>query len=299
MLKKSICALCAAVAIFVVGAGDVMADGPMPGQGQATGSNKRPGDSSVSVVSGASGVTIFISMSDTSPGQPGTPPSTQIVNGPSGPVCSTTPMNIGNATASWVRDGLQANPDTIPWAVTCDNGYFGIAWVPVAAPGAPRVVVTDAGAPPVDPAALAASVLGTVPLPPIRVGASPGVGLVALPSWFWIDGYDGSTLRGSRTLGLVTVEVEITPQGYRWAFGDGRELQTTSLGRPYPEQSDIRHAYEQSSLTAGGSYDLRLGITFSARYRVNGGAWIPLTPVTQTYTRDYPVRQLQSVLTRN
>ncbi|RJQ12102.1 MAG: hypothetical protein C4558_02330 [Dehalococcoidia bacterium] len=208
-------------------------------------------------------------------------------------------MNIGNAAAGWVREGLQANPDTVPWTVNCDTGYFGIAWVPVNAPGTPSVVVTEPGAPPVDPIALAASVLGTVPLPPITVGASPGVGLVAMPSWFWVDGYDGSPLRGSRTLGLVTVEVEITPESYRWTFGDGISLETTSLGQPYPIESDVQHLYERSSLSTGGTYDLRLEITFSARYRVNGGAWLPLAPVTQTYARDYPVRQLQSVLTSN
>jgi hypothetical protein len=208
-------------------------------------------------------------------------------------------MNIGNASAGWVRDGLAANPDTVPWTVSCNNGYFGIAWVPANAPGTPAVVITNPGSPAVDPIALAASVLGTVPLPPITVGASPGVGLVAMPSWFWVGGYDGSPLRGSRTLGLVTVDVEITPSRYRWIFGDGGAIDTVSLGRPYPTESDIQHVYERSLPSAGGVFNLRLEITFSARYRVNGGAWIPLDPITQVYMRAYPVRQLQSVLTSN
>ena len=70
-------------------------------------------------------------------------------------------------------------------------------------------------------------------------------------------------------------------------------------GSPYPIESDIKHVYERSSPVAGGVYDLRLEITFSARYRVNGGAWVPLAPITQAYTREYPVRQVQSVLTSN
>ena len=253
----------------------------------------------ISVVSSQSGVTIFIAMSETRPGQAGTPGSTQVVNGPAVPSCAVTPMNIGNASAGWVRDGLAANPDTVPWTVSCSNGYFGIAWVPANAPVIPAVVITNPGTPAVDPVALAASVLGTVPLPPITVGASPGVGLVAMPSWFWIGGYDGAPLYGSRTLGLVTVEVEITPGSYRWSFGDGAAIDTASLGSPYPIESDIQHVYERSSPVAGGVYDLRLEITFSAHYRVNGGAWMPLDPITQAYMREYPVRQLQSVLTSN
>lgn len=276
----------------------VLADGPQPGQ-PGTPMGSLPNEPAhLSVRSGPSGVTIVISMTATTPGQSGRNPSTTTIGGPAAPVCTTTPMNIGNASVGWVREGLAANPNTLPWTVNCENGYFGIAWVPTNAPDTPTVVISDPGAPPVDPAALAASVLGTVPLPPIAVGASPGVGLVALPSWFWVDGYDGSTLRGSRTLGLVTVEVEITPQNYRWTFGDGRAIDTTSLGRPYPTESDIQHVYERSSFT-GATYDVELAITFTARYRVNGGVWVPLAPVTQTYTRDYAVRQLQSVLTSN
>ena len=298
---KRICLATALVALIlsVFTASIASADGPNPGDGHPTGENKIPGGASVSVVSNDRGVTIFISILDTSPGQSAVPGSTQVVNGPAAPSYAVTPMNIGNAIAGWVRDGLAANPDTVPWTVSCDNGYFGIAWVPANAPATPAVVITNAGTPAVDPVALATSVLGTVPLPPITLGASPGVGLVALPSWFWVGGYDGSLLHGSKTLGLVTVEVEITPGSYQWSFGDGAAFDTTSLGSPYPIESDIQHVYERSSPIAGGVFALRLDITFSARYRVNGGAWAPLAPITQTYTREYPVRQVQSVLTSN
>jgi hypothetical protein len=50
-------------------------------------------------------------------------------------------------------------------------------------------------------------------------------------------------------------------------------------------------------LRAGGTFNSQLDITFAARFRVNGGAWQPLAPVVQTYSRAYPVQQLQSVLT--
>lgn len=273
------------------------ADDPPNGGGFTPKPSSPTVSTEINVVSNADGVTIYIGLVELAPGSEGSPGDDDTISVTEGPNCTATPMNIGNASVGWVREGLEAHPDTVPWSVNCDNGYFGIAWVPTDAPAAPDVVVGEPPIPAVDPVAVQASVLGIVPLPPIKVGANPDVGLVAMPAWFWVDGYDGSTLRGSRTLGLITIEVEITPAGYQWTFGDGAVLDTLSLGRPYPIESDIRHTYEQSSLIAGGTFEVQLDITFSARYRVNGGAWLPLAPVVQTYTRDYPVQQLQSVLT--
>jgi hypothetical protein len=150
---------------------------------------------------------------------------------------------------------------------------------------------------PVDPASVAAELLDHVPVPAITVGVNPEVGLVALPSWFWVEGYDGLPITASDTLAGTTVEVEITPTGYRWTFGDGATVESNSLGQRYPEESDIRHTYEQSSLSVGGAFPVSVEITFSARYRVDGGPWQPLDPITRSFTTAYPVQQLQSILT--
>ena len=296
-MKVIACVLVAAALASLGVVTTAHADDPVPGQGATSGSNRVPGSAEIAVVSGVHGVTIYIGLVELAPGSDGSPGADDTISTTAGPSCTATPINIGNASVGWVREGLEAHPDTVPWGVNCDNGYFGIAWVPTDAPAAPDVVVGAPPIPAVDPVAVQASVLGIVPLPPIKVGANPDVGLVAMPAWLWVDGYDGSTLRGSRTLGLITIEVEITPAGYHWSFGDGAALDTLSLGRPYPVESDLRHTYEQSSLVAGGTFEVRLDITFSARYRVNGGAWLPLAPVVQSYTRAYPVQQLQSVLT--
>lgn len=252
----------------------------------------------ISVVSGPDGVTIFISIVEETPGTDGAPGSPDTISTSDGPSCSASPMDIGNSSTGWVRAGLEAHPGTTPYSVSCDNGYFGIAWVPTDAPAAPQIVVGGPAVPAVDPVAIQASVLGIVPLPPITVGANPDIGLVAMPAWFWVDGYNGATLYGSRSIGLTMIEVEITPTGYDWNFGDGATLATRSLGRAYPTESDLQHTYEQSSLMAGGTFTVQLDITFSAQYRVNGrGPWLPLAPVVQSFTREYPVQQLQSVLT--
>jgi hypothetical protein len=152
---------------------------------------------------------------------------------------------------------------------------------------------------------MAEALLGIVPLPPITVGANPGTGLVALPSWFWVDGYGGEPLSGSDTLGNTTVAVVITPERYDWSFGDGAVLTTESLGRPYPAESDIQHTYERSRTA-----DVQVEITFGGQYQVTTveddgeggtvevvGPWEPLDPMVRTFSRPYPVQQLQSVLT--
>ena len=270
-------------------------DSPAPGDPAPPADNRPVVTISVRLESGPEGVTIYIDSETLTPGSPGSPGSP---GGPSLPSCSASPVNVGNHSIKWVLDGIAANPGTFPWAVTCSTGDFGIAWVPNDA-GYPSVVVEAPALPPVDPARVRASAMQIVGLPAITVGVNPAVGLAGLPSWFWVEGYAGGTLSGSASLDGASVDVEIRPQGYEWSFGDGATLSTASLGRAYPQQSDVRHTYERSSHAAGGAYAVELAITWSARYRENGGAWQPLAPIPGSYTLSYPVRQLQSVLTAN
>jgi hypothetical protein len=205
-------------------------------------------------------------------------------------------MNIGNATRDWFEREAPLHPGEAPWVVNCDNGFMSIVWLPInTQPSDVNIVVVPGDA--VDPASMAADLRDHVPVPDIAVGVNPATGLVAMPSWFWIEGYDGSRIRTSDTLGDVTVEVEIRPTGYRWSFGDGAALEADSLGEAYPQESDIRHIYQQSSLTDGGAFRVTVRITFSVRYRVDGGPWEQLDPITRSFSAAYPVQQLQSILT--
>ncbi|MEX2154433.1 MAG: hypothetical protein WD825_13920 [Gemmatimonadaceae bacterium] len=290
------------LALLLLSPSSTHAEPPTPGSGYGPRPN-RPTVVETNVVATAGGVTIFIGVTTTIPGTPGAPGSTEIVNVPAAPVCTATVPNIGY-NSSFARQ-LPEHPGELPWVVTCDNGLFTIVWIPVNGPGVTEIVVQTLPEPPTDPRSMAQSLFGMVPLPPVAVGANPDTGLVALPSWFWVDGYGGETLYGSETLGDTTVDVEITPQRYDWSFGDGAALSTESLGRRYPLQSDIQHSYERS-LTA----DVRLEITFGGRYRVTTieddgeggfmvvvGPWEALAPMVRSWTTPYPVRQLQSVLT--
>lgn len=255
-------------------------------------------DSNITVDSNEDGVTIYISIIDTSPGDSGDSPAVSDDNGDaSGVSCTADVMNVGLGLLEWLMAESQLHPGAAPWTVNCDDGYFAVVWVPFDTDPADVQIVM--GPPvPVDPISVAQELLDQVPVPDMDISANPDLGLVALPSWFWINGYDGAPITASESLGGITVDVEISPQQYNWDFGDGGTLETTSPGQPYPTESDVQYTYEQSSLDAG-AFRVTVAITFSARYRVNGGSWESLDAIARSFTDDYPVQQLQAVLTED
>ena len=137
---------------------------------------------------------------------------------------------------------------------------------------------------------------------------NPTLGLVALQSWYWVNGYDGQPFGASRTVTIppavpggtptsFTVTVRIWGDRYDWDFGDGSNASSHSLGSPYPQPSDITHTYQHSSLGLANGFPVRLTAEFRAEYSVNGGAPQPLPPIRHTYENDFRVQELQPVLT--
>ena len=74
----------------------------------------------------------------------------------------------------------------------------------------------------------------------------------------------------TRTLTLLgqQVDVEATPSQFTWHYGDGTSQTTTSPGAPYPSK-EITYSYTDAHTTVTPSVD----VTYSARFRVNDGAW--------------------------
>jgi hypothetical protein len=172
----------------------------------------------------------------------------------------------------------------------------------------------------VDPREVAVEVLHETPLPNIQVRMNPDTGLVALPAWYWVEAYDGAPIVSSRAVDLpplvgddvpvsavaagdprrrgrsYTVEVTIRPIRYDWNFGDGATMVSRTLGQRYPRESEVRHTYEHSSLGTAGGFPVRLTVSFSAEFRVDGGPPQPLPPTQRTYGAAYRVQEIQSVL---
>ncbi|NJD66813.1 MAG: hypothetical protein FIB00_16500 [Chloroflexi bacterium] len=258
----------------------------------------RPDSTNVSVTSGPNGVTVYIRVTEQSPGSVGGPSSNSSVSTASTRSCRLSVHNIGIVLSQspWYQQERAAHPNHVFGSVFCDDGFSTFVWIPVGTPTDANVQVVFVDGDAVDPVTVALELLNHLPIPDIAIEANPSTGLVALPSWFWVDGYDGSAISSSDALSGVEVDVEIQPLSYRWSFGDGTTAETTSLGQRYPDESDIQHVYEQSSLAAGGAYTITVEVTFAAQYRINGGAWEALGPITRSFSNDYPVQQLQSVI---
>jgi hypothetical protein len=217
-------------------------------------------------------------------------------------------INIGFASSGptgWFTVGMHQHPGTVPEALYINGQLQGIVWVPVNGQGNVQVASAGPGSAAgaasapvvVDPRAVAMAVLQRIPLPNVVIRMNPSLGLVAMPGWFWGEGYNGEPFGGSATVGAYTVAVEVEPVSYTWDFGDGTTLVSASLGKPYPAESDIQHTYQYSSLHYASGFPIRLTIQFAASFSVNGGPAEPLSGMTRTYTASYRVQEVQSILT--
>ena len=248
---------------------------------------------------------------------------------PEGQIYYLTIPDLSSAI-DW-RSLLAQYPNQTPYTLYVDNQFQGIVWIPNGKGpvrlGAPPAQVSVPSPPPAgngsstNPYQVALSLLDRVPLPPIQIEMNPGLGLVNLPGWFWVKGYDGKPFGTSQTVTIppavgadvpftqvpaddprrqptsFTVSVKVWPTSYQWSFGDGASLDTQSLGQAYPAQSDIQHIYAFSSLKTPNGFPIQLTVIFAAQYQVNGGAPQSLPSITHTYTTSYPVQEAQSLLT--
>jgi len=120
-----------------------------------------------------------------------------------------------------------------------------------------------------DPESFANQMVQSVPLPPVRLEMNPRLGMVAVSTWFWVEGYDGDVFGQAETLALVrrtcrlvverdargdplldeqgqarvhevcdtthesvTVEVRLWPKYFAWDFGDqaGQPIACDAVG---------------------------------------------------------------------
>lgn len=105
-----------------------------------------------------------------------------------------------------------------------------------------------------------------LPLPASELEVQPpdGQTLVNFDTNFFTR--QGQFTRTVRLLGQ-RVDLKIWPSQYRWVFGDGESLASEGAGAPYPDLQ-ITHDYRSK-----GGVSPRVDTTYSAQFRVNGGAW--------------------------
>ena len=176
-----------------------------------------------------------------------------------------------------------------------------------------------------DPVAKAHDLVQHMAWPNITIGINPNPGVVALPSWFWIQNYSGQALTNSGaisethqecrtvsngiTIGLechdvtnsITVDARVGPTKYEWVFGDGRKNSDQTypnpagLGRAYTDPhtpSPVAWSYEFSSYGHPNGFPISVAITFIAEFRANGSSWAALDPVIRTWQGSHVVEQV-------
>lgn len=119
--------------------------------------------------------------------------------------------------------------------------------------------------PTINPAAVARA-FERIPLPRLRPVAQPAAKtLVNFDTIFHVE---AEPLDRTLTLLGQRVELAIRPSEFRWEFGDGEVLTTTTPGAPYPSRA-ITHRYLDADVTVRAE----VAVTWTARWRLNGGAW--------------------------
>lgn len=179
--------------------------------------------------------------------------------------------------------GEPPSPEANLYLVYCDGAFVSAEWIE------PRDSATV-----VDTRALASTVVDQIPVDLAAINARPeGEAITGIPSYFWVEGYDGAPITGSVANGPVTVDVSVTLGTVTWDFGDGTPPQTGGLGEAWPARSSIRHTYEDK-----GTYVVTVTIVLPAEFTVNGGVATQLEPVVRTATIPYVVDEVQAVRDR-
>jgi hypothetical protein len=149
-----------------------------------------------------------------------------------------------------------------------------------------EVVDLDAAA-----AAEAGRYVDEVVVPHVVIGANPAaLGLVGLPSWFWVEGWSGSVQAAPISAYGLTIDVRMSSGSVQWNFGDGTSM-SGDLGQPYPARSSVRHAFQRP-----GTFTVTAAIALAAEYRIDGGPWITLPPLTASAAAQHAVQERQAVL---
>jgi hypothetical protein len=138
-------------------------------------------------------------------------------------------------------------------------------------------------------------------LPKLPVGVSPARGqtLANFRTLFWVDTPQDRTLGRSQLIGFP-VELRVHFKEATFDFGDGSSDSASDPGTPYDPKSDcgtcidrFGHVYEQR-----GSVTVSATVTWTAEFRVGGGAWLPIPGDVDgaTSTDSLVVRESRGVL---
>lgn len=200
--------------------------------------------------------------------------------------CSLFPWFFEPGTT---KGGIPPSPQHRRFLVSCDREVLGTTWV------GPSDALAPQAARAVDIAAIAERVLRDIPVGHVTIGRRPQQrALTGVPLYAWVEGHDGRpVVETVRELG-VTVDVRVVLDRVTWDFGDGTPPVDAGLGEAWPQRSSVHHVYAASTPAAQPAR-LAATLTLSAGYRVDGGPWLALAPLTRSAEVAQDVDEVQAV----
>ena len=208
------------------------------------------------------------------------------------PPCTYRLVEIPYGTDAYYAIGAPPSTEAVPYWLYCGGAVVRAFWID------PSDIVDLADV----ARGEAQRYVETILAPSMSLGVSPPTfAVTGLPTWFWVDGWDGSDIAVPPINPFgETVEVFLRLESVTWDFGDGSPPAHADLGAAYPEESTVRHTYTHrstSEATPDGSYPLSASVTIAVSYRLDGGPEQSVEPpLDTTVGGDVIVRQVQAVL---
>jgi hypothetical protein len=169
----------------------------------------------------------------------------------------TIPRSERAGAATGLPDVVASAPTLDPRPAYCRRDDY--AFLPAGAMSGVSCDTTRSGTS-LDPYQLAMATFGRMSLPSLELNMNPRLGMVAIPTWFWVEGYGGNVIGMSDSISVpreecsqvvernesgaavldqdgfpaasrvctivvdtLSVEVRAWPRVYHWEFGDTRE----------------------------------------------------------------------------
>lgn len=216
------------------------------------------------------------------------------------PACtqSKSPSAGGYASEEQFDSGAPPGGEAGGWVVRrCADGTIDTAWVPVVAPGTLQVSAVE----------LAQRATNRLPLPlpepmfePRRQSSAGPTTLVAIPTWFFLDGW--RPVRQRTKAGATWAEVSAEPVATTWWPGDGSgPVQCAGAGRAWSATdataSPCTYTYTRSSAAQpDNAYTARVVVTWRVTWRGSGGAAGTLPLMERQSTFSVAVAERQTVI---
>lgn len=171
-------------------------------------------------------------------------------------------------------------PDSVAYHVYCGGTYVTSVWLRPSAFAPTAGTVRD----------LALRLVAHLPYPALGIAVNPaGRGLAGLDSYLATTGYAATIADRVSAFG-TTVEVEAIPTTVTWDPGDATGAVRVAFTPA--TRGLVAHRYERRS----PGYTVAATLDLAVRWRVAGGRWQPLAPITRRASIAYPVIAARSVL---